>query len=101
LVCDVGATAHKGHIFGFPSVPLYTGLTVLCFFCVFFLITCIHIFQVYLMESYVIRCPEQSEWNIRAEIHCQNITKYFCLYNYIHYTYEEGCTGPEWDIPGM
>jgi hypothetical protein len=29
------------------------------------------------MELYVIRCPEQSEWNIRAEIHCKNITKYF------------------------
>ena len=53
------------------------------------------------MESYVIRCPEQSEWNIRAEIQCQNVTTYFCLYNYMHYTYEEGCTGPEWDIPGM
>ena len=53
------------------------------------------------MESYVIRCPEQAEWNIRAGIQCQNITKYFCLYNNIHYAYEEGCTGPEWDIPGM
>jgi hypothetical protein len=27
----VGTTAHKGHIFRFLSVPLYTGLTVLCF----------------------------------------------------------------------
>ena len=33
------------------------------------------------MESYVIRCPEQAEWNIRAEIQCQNTAKYFCLYN--------------------
>jgi hypothetical protein len=56
-------------------------LTVLCWFFLVFLLTCIHIFQVYLMESYVIRCPEQSEWNIRAEIQCQNITKYFCLYS--------------------
>jgi hypothetical protein len=53
------------------------------------------------MESYVIRCPEQAEWNIRAEIRCRNTTTYYCLYNDVHYAYEEGCTGPEWEIPGM
>ena len=53
------------------------------------------------MDSYVIRCPEQAEWNIRAEIRCRNTTTYFCLYNYKTYSYEEGCTGPEWEIPGM
>jgi hypothetical protein len=100
FVCEVGATAHKGHIFRFPSVPLYTGLTVLCYLLLFFLITCIHIFQECIMDSYVIRCPDQPEWNIRAEIRCQNTTTYFCLYNYITYSYEEGCTGPDWDRPG-
>jgi hypothetical protein len=52
------------------------------------------------MDSYVIRCPEQTEWNIRAEIRCQNTTTYFCLYEYIAYSYQEGCTGPDWDRPG-
>jgi hypothetical protein len=52
------------------------------------------------MESYVIRCPEQAEWNIRAEIQCQNTAKYFCLYNDLNYTYKEGCTGPDWDRSG-
>ena len=36
FVCEVGATAHKGHLFRFPSVPSYTSLTVLCCFFVFF-----------------------------------------------------------------
>ena len=53
------------------------------------------------MESYVIRCPEQPEWNIRAEIQCENATTYFCIYNDITYTYMEGCTGPDWDRPGI
>ena len=53
------------------------------------------------MDSYVIRCPEQTEWNIRAEIRCQNTTTYFCLYEYIAYSYKEGCTGPDWDRPGI
>ena len=53
------------------------------------------------MESYAIRCPEQAEWSIRAKIRCQNTTTYFCLCNYTAYSYEEGCTGPDWDRPGM
>ena len=101
FVCEVGATAHKWHLFRFSSVPSYTSLTVLCCFLCFFLITCIRIFQVYIMDSYVIRCPEQTEWNIRAEIRCQNTTTYFCLYDYIAYSYQEGCTGPDWDRPGI
>ena len=71
--------------------------------CFLFLITCIHIFQVqniYPAESYDIRCPEQPEWNIRAEMQCQNATKYFCLYNDLTYSYMEGCTGPDWDRRG-
>jgi hypothetical protein len=73
LVCEVGATAHKGHIFRFLSVPLCTSLTVLCLVFFEFWIRCIHIFQVYLMESYVIRCPEQANYLVVLSFHFEHI----------------------------
>lgn len=52
------------------------------------------------VELYNFKCPSQANWKIRAEVTCNSISKYFCLYNIVERTYVEGCNGPDWDRKG-
>lgn len=59
-----------------------------------------NLLQISTYESYNLKCPSQASWKIRANVKCNSILIYTCLFNNVEKKYVEGCRGPDWDRKG-
>ncbi|CAG2239426.1 unnamed protein product [Mytilus edulis] len=55
---------------------------------------------VHFCEAFPLKCPEPAQWTLRANSHCANPSKYFCLKNDLINGYSENCTRSEFQQPG-
>ncbi|CAC5422093.1 unnamed protein product [Mytilus coruscus] len=55
---------------------------------------------VHLCAAFPLKCPEPAQWTLRANGHCADPSKYFCLKNDLINGYSENCTRSDFQQPG-
>ncbi|CAC5358503.1 unnamed protein product [Mytilus coruscus] len=55
---------------------------------------------VQLCAAFPLKCPEPAQWTLRANGHCADPSKYFCLKNDLINGYSENCTRSDFQQPG-
>ncbi|CAG2209729.1 unnamed protein product [Mytilus edulis] len=55
---------------------------------------------VHVCVSFPLKCPEPAQWALRANGHCADPSKYFCLKNDLIKGYSENCTRSDFQQPG-
>lgn len=50
------------------------------------------LFKVHLCAAFQLKCPEPTQWRLRANSHCADPSKYSCVQNDIINGYSENCT---------
>ncbi|CAC5421079.1 unnamed protein product [Mytilus coruscus] len=56
--------------------------------------------SVHLCAGFPLKCPEPAQWSLRANGHCADPSKYFCLKNDLINGYSENCTTSDFQQPG-
>ncbi|CAC5372591.1 unnamed protein product [Mytilus coruscus] len=56
--------------------------------------------KVHLCAAFPLKCPEPAQWALRANGHCADPSKYFCLQNDLFKGYSENCTRSVFQQPG-